>query len=44
MIKSGQMAPSFSLQDQFGRAVKLEQFHGKAHVMLLFYPLDFTPT
>jgi peroxiredoxin Q/BCP len=44
MIEVGQAAPEFSLQDQFGRTITLEQFRGKRHVLLLFYPLDWTPT
>ena len=44
MIAVGEKAPGFKLKDQFGREVSLEQFAGKRHVMLLFYPLDFTPT
>jgi hypothetical protein len=44
MIKDGQEAPDFALQDQFGRTIALEQFRGKHHVLLLFYPLDWTPT
>jgi len=44
MIETGEPAPSFALQDQFGRTVSLEQFRGKRHVMLVFYPLDWTPT
>lgn len=44
MIKVGDKAPAFTLPDQFGRKVSLDQFRGRRHVMLLFYPLDFTPT
>ena len=44
MIAIGTEAPGFKLADQFGREVKLSQFASKRHVMLLFYPLDFTPT
>ncbi len=44
MTAVGQPAPNFSLQDQFGRAIDLSVFRGKANVMLLFYPLDWTPT
>jgi peroxiredoxin len=44
MIKVGDAAPDFELLDQFGRKVSLAQFKGRKHVMLLFYPLDFTPT
>ena len=44
MIAMGEAAPSFVLKDQFGREVHSEQFRDKHHVMLLFYPLDWTPT
>ncbi len=44
MIEVGQTAPGFSLTDQFSRNISLDQFKGRRHVMLLFYPLDFTPT
>jgi peroxiredoxin len=44
MINIGETAPGFTLQDQFSRKISLDQFVGRRHVMLLFYPLDFTPT
>ncbi len=44
MISTGDRAPDFALNDQFGRKITLEQFRGKRHVMLLYYPLDWTPT
>lgn len=44
MISVGSEAPDFTLNDHFGRSVKLSDFRGKHHVMLVFYPLDFTPT
>lgn len=44
MIAVGDKAPDFELTDHFGRKLSLGQFAGKRHVMLLFYPLDFTPT
>jgi len=44
MIAIGETAPGFSLKDQFDRTLSLDQFKGRRHVMLLFYPLDFTPT
>lgn len=44
MIDTGNEAPDFTLTDQFGRAVSLASFRDKRHVLLLFYPLDFTPT
>ncbi len=44
MLAEGTQAPDFALLDQFGRKVTLAQFKGRAHAMLVFYPLDFTPT
>lgn len=44
MIAIGERAPDFSLQDHLGRTVSLAQFAAQRHVMLLFYPLDWTPT
>ena len=44
MIKIGENAPDFELDDQFGRSVSLAQFKGKKHVLLVSYPLDWTPT
>ncbi len=44
MISVGSPAPEFALDDQFGRRVTLSQFRGKRHVLVLYYPLDWTPT
>jgi peroxiredoxin len=44
MIAEGMPAPDFTLQDQFGRKVSLADFRDRQHVLLLFYPLDWTPT
>lgn len=44
MINVGSKAAPFKLKDHLGREIELTQFSGKRHVMLLFYPLDFTPT
>lgn len=44
LIEVGSKAPEFKLGDHFGRTMSLSQFAGKKHVMLLMYPLDFTPT
>jgi peroxiredoxin len=44
MIAVGKKAPRFSLPDHLGRTIALDQFAGKRNVMLLYYPLDFTPT
>ena len=44
MITEGTAAPGFSLNDQFGRQISLEDFRDRRHVLLVFYPLDWTPT
>lgn len=44
MTQVGSPAPAFALNDQFGRKIELSRFKGKRNVMLLFYPLDWTPT
>ena len=44
MIAEGTSAPKFTLQDHFAREISLEDFHHRHHVLLLFYPLDGTPT
>ena len=44
MIEAGAQAPDFKLADHLGREITLSQFKNKQHVMLLFYPLDYTPT
>jgi len=44
VISTGANAPGFSLKDQFGRTISLEDFRGRRHVLLLLYPLDWTPT
>lgn len=44
MIDVGSAAPGFEMKDHLGLVLTLDQFRGKRHVLLLFYPLDFTPT
>ena len=44
MIEKGQVAPNFALEDQFGRTISLVELQGKRHTLLVFYPLDWTPT
>jgi len=39
----GQMAPDFVLMNQDKNPVKLSDYRGKKKVMLLFYPMDFSP-
>jgi peroxiredoxin (alkyl hydroperoxide reductase subunit C) len=42
VIESGSPAPDFTLPDQDGNKVSLEDLRGKRTV-LVFYPLDFSP-
>jgi mycoredoxin-dependent peroxiredoxin len=42
-IAVGQSAPDFTLKDQNQKEVKLSDFAGKRNVVLMFYPLDFSP-
>jgi len=44
MLDVGSNAPDFTLKDHFSRMISLEGFKHKRHVLLCFYPLDFTPT
>lgn len=39
----GKQAPDFTLPDQNDQAVTLSSFRGQQSVVLLFYPLDWTP-
>src|SRR6202166_3757497 len=43
-IAVGQSAPDFTLKDQNQKEIKLSDFAGKRNVVLMFYPLDFSPT
>jgi peroxiredoxin len=42
-MKAGDTAPDFELMNQDKNKVKLSDFRGKKNVMLLFYPMDFSP-
>ena len=42
-IAVGQPAPDFTLKDQSQKDIKLSDFAGKRNVVLVFYPLDFSP-
>jgi peroxiredoxin len=42
-IAVGQSAPEFALKDQSQQEVKLADFRGKKNVVLVFYPLDWSP-
>ena len=43
-LKPGDMAPDFTLPSTIGDNVTLSDYRGKKNVLLLFYPLDFSPT
>ena len=42
-LQVGQMAPDFVLMNQDKNEVRLSDYRGKKKVMLLFYPMDFSP-
>ena len=42
-LKVGDLAPDFELMNQDKNTVKLSDYRGKKQVMLLFYPMDFSP-
>jgi peroxiredoxin len=42
-IAVGQAAPDFSLKDQYDKDVRLSDFTGKKNVVIVFYPLDWSP-
>ena len=44
MDLTGQPAPHINLKAHTGEDVNLEQFKGQKNVLLIFYPLDFSPT
>src|SRR5215468_11987352 len=43
-LKVGDMAPDFTLPSTIGEKATLSDYRGKKNVLLLFYPLDFSPT
>jgi len=42
-ISVGAAAPDFTLKDQSQKEVKLSEFQGNKNVVLIFYPLDWSP-
>jgi peroxiredoxin len=44
MIQPGAEAPDFALESHLDTTVKLSDLKGDKNVLLVFYPLDFTPT
>ncbi len=43
MLKEGSKAPDFSVQDDRGRQVSLDDYTGKKNIVLFFYPKASTP-
>ena len=43
-VAVGQKAPDFTLPNQDKKEVKLSDFAGKKNVVLVWYPLDWSPT
>lgn len=43
-LKVGDAAPEFEMMNQDKKLVKLSDLRGKKKVVLLFYPMDFSPT
>jgi peroxiredoxin len=42
-IAVGASAPEFTLKDQSQKEIKLSDFRGKKNVVIVFYPLDWSP-
>src|ERR1700741_5376888 len=42
-VTVGTVAPDFTLKDQSQKEIKLSDFAGKKNVVLMFYPLDWSP-
>ncbi len=42
-FKVGQFAPDFVLKSHDGRTVRLSEYRGKQNVLLVFFPLAWTP-
>ena len=43
-VSVGAAAPDIMLKDQDQKEIKLSDFRGKKNVVLIFYPLDWSPT
>lgn len=43
-VNVGDEAPDFELDDQERQPVRLSSFRGRKNVMVVFYPMSFTPT
>jgi mycoredoxin-dependent peroxiredoxin len=43
-VEVGSEAPDFALPNQFRQTIRLSDYRGNKNVVLVFYPLAFTPT
>jgi mycoredoxin-dependent peroxiredoxin len=43
MLRVGESSPDFTLPSTLGENVSLSSFRGRKNVLLLFYPLDWSP-
>ena len=43
-VTVGEKAPDFTLKSTLDKEVSLEDYQGEKNVVLVFYPLDFSPT
>jgi peroxiredoxin len=41
--KVGQLAPDFTLESHLDKKVRLSQYRGEKHVVVVFFPLAWTP-
>lgn len=44
IIEPGAVAPEFELDGHLGEKVQSSSFKGQKNLLVVFYPLDFTPT
>ena len=44
LVQAGADAPDFELDSHLDSTVKLSELKGSKNALLVFYPLDFTPT
>ncbi len=44
LIAAGATAPDFTLDSHLDKSVSLADYKGTKNVLLVSYPLDFTPT
>lgn len=43
VVKVGELAPDFTLKSHDGRTIRLSDYRGKTNVVLVFFPLAWTP-